>query len=148
MKVILLEDIPSIGAAGAVVEVTGGYGRNFLFPKGLAIPATPGNMKGLEKTRAEIAKKQNRLRGEAEMLAKKLEATPLTMSGHAGEDGRLHGSITSQDIADALAAKDLAVDKRKIHLDEPIRVIGSHTVKIKLAPGVEASLQVEVAPAS
>ena len=148
MKVILLEDVTSLGTAGSVAEVADGYGRNFLLPRGLALAATPGNMKNLEKTRAEIAKKQQRLHGEAQTLAKKLEATPVTLSARAGEEGRLHGSITTQDIADALAAKGIEIDKRKLHLDEPIKVLGSHTVKVRLSSQVEAALPVEVVAAA
>jgi len=144
MKIILLEELDNLGHAGAVVEATGGYARNFLFPKGLALPATPGNMKNLEKTRAEIAKKQNRLQSEAEALGKQLGATHLTMAARAGEEGRLHGSITSHDIAAALAAKGFEIERRKIHLEEAIKVLGAHTVKIKLNPKVEAAVTVEV----
>ncbi len=146
MKVILLEDVVNVGRAGTVAEVADGHGRNFLIPRKLALPATPGNMKNIEKTRTEIAKKQNRLKSEAQNLAKRLEASPLSLTAHAGEEGRLHGSITTQHIADALAEKGVEVDKRKIHLDEPIKVLGSHTVKVKLAPDVEANLIVEVVP--
>ncbi len=144
MKVILLEAINRVGEAGAVVEVAGGYGRNCLVPKGLAIPATAGNMKNLERTRAAIAKKQARLQTETQALAQRLESAPLVMSARAGEDGRLHGSITTPDIAEALAAQGTEVDRRKIHLEEPIRVVGSHTVKVKLSAEVEAALTVEV----
>lgn len=146
MKIILLEDVNNLGRAGAVVEVAAGYGRNFLVPRKLAIAATAGSMRNLEKTRGEIAKKQNRLLSEAQVLGKRLEATPLTMPAHVGEEGRLHGSITTHDIAEALAAQGIEVDRRKIHLEEPIKVIGSHTVKVRLAPEAEATLTVEVVP--
>jgi len=146
MKMILLEEVPSLGRAGAVVEVAGGYGRNFLIPGRLALPATPGNMKNLERMRAEIAKKQARFQTEASALAQRLESAPLVMPARAGEEGRLHGSITTHDIAEALAAQGVEVDRRKIHLEEPIKVIGSHPVKIKLNPEVEAALTVEVVP--
>jgi len=150
MKVILLEEVAGLGAAGAVVEVAGGYGRNFLFPRGLAIAATPGNLKNLERMRAEIARKRGRLRSETEALAERLEGTPLVLSARAGEDGRLHGSITPQHIADALQARGIEVDRRRIQLQEPIKVLGSHSARVKLSPETEAALTVEVvaAPAS
>lgn len=144
MKVILLEEMDNLGEAGEIVKVADGYGRNYLMPRGLAIPATPGNMKNLEKTRAEIAKKQSRVKAEAEKLAKDLEANPLQITARAGEEGRLHGSITTQDIAEALQARGTEVDRRKIHLEEPIKVLGSHQVKVRLGPDVEASLPLEV----
>ena len=144
MKIILLEELDKLGQAGAVVEAAGGYARNFLFPNGLALPATAGNMKNLEQTRAQIAKKQNRLQSEAEALAKQLGAVQLTMTARAGEEGRLHGSITSHDIAQALAAKGFEIDRRKLHLEEAIKVLGAHAVKIKLNPKVEATVTVEV----
>jgi large subunit ribosomal protein L9 len=146
MKVILLEEVANVGKAGAVVEVAGGFGRNFLIPRRLALSATRGNMKNLEQTRAEIAKKQSRLQKQAQALVKHLESSPLVVSAHAGEEGRLHGSVTTHDISQALAAKGIEIDRRKIHLEEPIRVLGSHTVKIRLSAEVEAALTVEVVP--
>ncbi|NIM04357.1 MAG: 50S ribosomal protein L9 [Armatimonadetes bacterium] len=144
MKVILLEEIAGLGEAGTVTEVAGGYGRNFLIPRGLALQATARNMKNLEHTRAEITKKQGRLQSEAQALAQRLESAPLKIPARAGEEGRLHGSITTHDIAEALAAQDIEVDRRKIHLEEPIKVLGSHSVKIKLSKEVEAALTLEV----
>jgi|WetSurMetagenome_2_1015567.scaffolds.fasta_scaffold223395_2 large subunit ribosomal protein L9 len=144
MKVILLEEVIGVGEAGAVVEVAGGYGRNFLLPRNLAISATGSNMKNISQTRAVIAKKQSRNLSEARALAEKLEALALQIPAKAGEEGRLHGTITAHDIAEALKAKGFEIDRRKIHLQEPVKVLGNHSVKIKLASEVEANLPLEV----
>jgi large subunit ribosomal protein L9 len=144
MKVILLEEVIGVGEAGAIVEVAGGYGRNFLLPRSLAIHATASNMKNIAQTRSVIAKKQSRILSEARALAEKLAALALQMPAKAGEEGRLHGTITAHDIAEALKAKGFEIDRRKIHLQEPIKVLGNHSVKIKLASEVEASLPLEV----
>jgi large subunit ribosomal protein L9 len=144
MKVILLEEVIGVGEAGAIVEVAGGYGRNFLLPRNLAIHATASNMKNIAQTRSVIAKKQTRIVSEARALAQKLEATALQIPAKAGEEGRLHGTITAHDIAEALKVHGFELDRRKIHLQEPIKVLGSHSVKIKLASEVEANLPLEV----
>ncbi len=145
MEVILRDDIKSLGKAGELVRVKPGYARNFLLPKGLAYEATEGNKKRIV---AETKARNVRLAAEkdaATAAAATLSAIALTFTRKAGEEGKLFGSITSQDIADALAAKGQEVDKRKVELDHPIKSLGDHTVAIRLHPEVHADVRVTVA---
>jgi large subunit ribosomal protein L9 len=146
MEVILREDVKSLGNAGDLVRVKPGYARNFLLPKGFAYQATPGNKKRIE---AEAKARNTRLAADkvdAEALATQLSAVAITLARKAGEGDRLFGSITAQDIADALAEAGHAVDKRKIDLESPVKSIGEHVVPIKLHPEVVAELHVTVVP--
>lgn len=146
MEVILREDVKSLGKAGQVVRVRPGYARNYLLPQGVAYPATPGNKKRIE---AEARVRAGRLaaeKGDAEILGATLGAVHLTFARKAGEGDRLFGSITSQDIADALAGLGHPVDKRKIELDQPLKNLGEHTVTIRLHPEVHADIKVTVTP--
>lgn len=144
MEVILREDVKSLGKAGELVKVKPGYARNFLLPKGLAYEATDGNRKRIQ---AESKAREARMAEErraAEAVATKLNAVSLTLSRKAGEGDRLFGSITAQDIADALAAQGQTVDKRKIELEHPIKTIGQHTVPVRLHHDVQAELRLTV----
>ena len=144
LELILREDIKSLGKAGDMVRVKPGYARNYLLPQGLAYEATEGNKKRiLAETKARGIKLAAE-KGEAEAQAAKLSAVALTLSRKAGEEGRLFGSITSQDLADALAAKGFPVDKRKIELEHPLKALGDHTVHIRLHPEVQAGIRVSV----
>jgi large subunit ribosomal protein L9 len=144
IEVILREDIKTLGRAGEMVRVKPGYARNYLLPQGLAYEATEGNKKRVAaESRVRTARSQAE-RADAEQLAITLGAVALTLSGKAGEEGKLFGSITSQDIADALAREGHPVDKRKIELEHPIKTTGSHTVRIRLHPEVYAELRVSV----
>ena len=146
MEVILREDVKSLGNAGDLVRVKPGYARNFLLPKGFAYQATPGNKKRIE---AEAKARNIRLAADkvdAEALATQLSAVAITLARKAGEGDRLFGSITAQDIADALADAGHAVDKRKIDLEAPVKSIGEHVVPIKLHPEVVADIHVTVVP--
>ncbi|MFL5402582.1 MAG: 50S ribosomal protein L9 [Gemmatimonadales bacterium] len=144
IEVILREDIQSLGQVGQLVRVKPGYARNYLLPQGLAYEATEGNKKRIAaETRVRAARNQAE-RGEAERLAATLGGVNLTLSGKAGEEGKLFGSITSQDVADALARQGHTVDRRRIELDHPIKTIGDHTVAIRLHPEVRAELRVSV----
>ena len=144
MEVILREDIKTLGKAGELVKVKPGYARNFLLPKGLAYEATEGNRKRiLAESKARAAKAAEEA-GEARTLAAKLNAVAITLTRKAGEGDRLFGSITAQDLADALAAQGHAVDKRRIELEHPIKTIGQHTVAIRLHPEVTAEIRVMV----
>ncbi len=145
MEVILRDDIKSLGKAGDLVRVKPGYARNFLLPKGLAYEATEGNKKRIV---AETKARNVRLAAEkdaARAVAAGLAAVSLTFTRKAGEEGKLFGSITSQDIADSLAAQGKAVDKRKIELTHPIKSLGEHTVIVRLHPEVHADVRVTVA---
>ena len=144
MDVILREDVQSLGKAGEMVRVKPGYGRNFLLPKGLAFEATEGNKKRIA---AEAKARETRLAGEkaaASALAAKLGAATVALKGKAGEEGKLFGSITAQDIADGLAAQGLEVDRRRIELEHPIKTLGFHSVAVRLHPEVHAEVKVNV----
>lgn len=145
MEVILRDDIKSLGKAGDLVRVKPGYARNFLLPKGLAYEATEGNKKRIV---AETKARNVRLAAEkdaAVAVAAGISAVLLTFTRKAGEEGKLFGSITSQDIADSLAAQGQTVDKRKVELTHPIKTVGEHTVTVRLHPEVHADVRVTVA---
>ena len=143
MKVILLSDVKGTGKKGQILEVSDGYARNMLIPKGYAKEATEGNVRNLEKQKAMAAEKKAEEKAAAQALAEKVNAASVTIKTKAGEGGRIFGSITSKDIADALADQQkLTVDKKKIQLDNPIKQTGELTVDIKLYPEVMAKLKV------
>lgn len=144
MKVILQQDMPSLGKVGDVVRVRDGYGRNFLIPRGIAALADERNTNRLEHQKRMAAAKAARLLAEAQELAKRLSATAVTIRAKVGEEGKLFGSVTNRDIADALAKEGLEIDRKHVELSEPIRVIGAHTVPVKLAKDVSASVKVYV----
>ncbi len=145
MIVILNRDVKGTGKAGDIVKVSDGYARNMLIPKGYAKEATEGNVRNLEKQKAIAAEKKAEEKAAAQALAEKINAASVTIKTKAGEGGRIFGSITSKDIADALAdQKKLTVDKKKIQLDNPIKQTGEMTVDIKLYPEVMAKLKVTV----
>jgi len=144
MKIILKENIEKLGTRGQVVEVAEGYARNYLLPRSLAIPADTGNMKRLEKIRGALAKKEATEKGAAELLAQQLAAASVTISRKAGENDQLFGSVTAADIAAALEAQGFNVDKRRIQLVEPIKVISENDVTVKLHHDVAATLKVSV----
>ena len=146
MELILREDVKSLGKAGELVRVKPGYARNFLLPRGLAYEATEGNKKRIAgETRARTARLASE-RAEAEATAARLGALALTLKGKAGEEGKLFGSITAQDIAAALEKSGHTVDRRRIELDHPIKTLGEHTVAIRLHPEVHADVQLTVVP--
>jgi large subunit ribosomal protein L9 len=146
IEVILREDVKSLGKAGEMVRVKPGYARNFLLPQGLAFEATEGNKKRIAaETRARSVRHQAE-RADAERAAATLGAVTLTLSGKAGDEGKLFGSITAQDIAEALAAQGHPVDRRRIELDHPIKALGQHTIHVRLHPEVHAEVRVSVVP--
>jgi large subunit ribosomal protein L9 len=135
MKVLLTETVDNLGSAGEVKKVADGYARNFLIPKGLAVAATEGALKQAELRRQDEARRQQRMKMEAESLAKTLSQVTLTFQAKAGEKDKLYGSITNADIAEALERETgQPIDKRKVELEEPIRELGSYYVPIKLLP--------------
>ncbi|MGE6577427.1 50S ribosomal protein L9 [Paenibacillus sp. SZ31] len=144
MKVIFIKDMKGQGKKGQVKEVSEGYAQNFLLPRGIARPATDGNMKTLDNQKAAEERIKQEEKAEAEALAKKLEAEVTELKAKSGEGGRLFGAITSKQIAEALSKKGLKVDKRKIELDEPIRTLGVTQVTVKIHPEVKATLKVQV----
>jgi len=145
MEVILREDIDKLGERGQLVKVAAGYARNFLLPKRLAVAATDSNRKIVEQERQAHLRKEAKLAGEAQDLAKLLAAVNITISRKAGENDQLFGSVTANDIADALAAQKFTVDRRRIQLDEPIRSLGEHKVPVRLHKEVVADVTVNVA---
>jgi large subunit ribosomal protein L9 len=147
IEVILREDIKTLGRAGEMVRVKPGYARNYLLPKGLAYEATEGNKKRVAaETRVRAVRNQAE-RSEAERAAATLNDVVLTLTGKAGEEGKLFGSVTSQDIADALAQQGHSVERRRIELEHPIKTTGTHSVTVRLHPEVHAQLRVSVVPA-
>lgn len=147
MEVILREDVPSLGKAGQIVKVKPGYARNFLFPRNLAYEATEGNKKRIAAEQAANAAKRNAERGDAEALAGRLGALTVLVKAKSGDEGKLFGSIGSNDIAAALEKMGHAVDKRRIDLEHPIKNVGEYTVPLKLHTDVVARLRVTVQPA-
>ena len=146
MEVILREDVQSLGKAGQLVKVKPGYARNFLLPRGLAFEATEGNKKRIDAEAKARATKASAEKAASEQLAAQLASTTLTLHGKAGDEGKLFGSITSQDIAAALAAQGFTVDKRKLELEHPIKTVGFHSVIVRLHADVHAEVKVNIVP--
>ena len=145
MEVILREDISNLGTRGQVVKVASGYARNFLIPKKLAVTATESNKKIVEQERQAHLRKEAKAVGEAQDLAKLMTGVSVTINQKAGENDQLFGSVTSKDVADALAAKGFTIDRRKIQLDEPIKSLGEFKVPVRLFKDVTAEVTVVVA---
>ncbi len=144
MEVILREDIEKLGTRGEVVKVAPGYARNFLLPKRLAVEATASNKKIVEQERQAHLRKEAKLVGEAEDLSKLLTGVSVTIAQKAGENDQLFGSVTSKDVADALAAQNFTIDRRKIQLEEPIKQLGEFKVPVRLHRDVTAEVTVLV----
>lgn len=136
MKVILLNDVESLGKIGDVVNVKDGFARNYLFPKQLAITETKESLKVLEARKKRRAQDIEKEKARFEELAKKISATSFTIAAAAGEEDKLFGSVTAEDIKDALAAEDIQIDKKDIHLKEPIKRLGVYQLEIKLHPEI------------
>ena len=145
MEVILREDIEKLGSRGAVVKVASGYARNFLLPKKLAVAATESNKKIVEQERQAHLRKEAKAKGEAEDLSKLLTGVSVTIRQKAGEYDQLFGSVTSIEVADALAAANFTIDRRKVQLDEPIKQLGEFKVPVRLHRDVVAEVTVVVA---
>lgn len=144
IEVILREDIKTLGKAGEMVRVKPGYARNYLLPHGLAFEATEGNKKRIAaETRARGVRSAAE-KTEAEKAASKLSAVSLTIAGKAGEEGKLFGSVTAQDIAEALGRQGHTVDRRRIELEHPIKSLGEHLVTVRVHPEVHAEVRVSV----
>ena len=144
MKVILLKDIEALGSAGEVVEVKNGYGRNFLIPRNEALVATAANMAQFESRRKQQETLAERDRRAAEALAKKLETESITAQVKVGEEDRLFGSVTAQNIAELLDEKGYEIDRRAIHLEDSIRELGVYNVEVRLHPEVAAAVKLWV----
>jgi large subunit ribosomal protein L9 len=144
MKVIFLQDVKGQGKKGEIKEVSEGYARNFLLPKGVVQLATEGAKKTLNQQAASVQKKKDNEKKEAQELAVRLNELKIVIKAKAGEGGRLFGAITSKQIAEALEQQGIVIDKRKIELDDPIRVLGVTKVAVKLYPDVKGTLSVQV----
>ena len=146
MKVILKSDVSKLGKAGSLVDVSDGHARNFLIPKGLAIEATPGKLNEWKNEQARLKAKDEKLRAEAQALQKTLQGKSVTVEGKAGENGKLFGSITAAQVAEALEAQHglKNFDKRNIKLDDTIKQPGNFPVSLKLYPGMQADMTLSV----
>ncbi|MFN7133495.1 MAG: 50S ribosomal protein L9 [Myxococcales bacterium] len=146
MKVILREDIPSVGRSGEIIEVREGFGRNYLIPRKLAVMASEKNVKQLEHEKKVIAARQAKLKAAAGEVAGQVGRASVKIARRVGEQDKLFGSVTALDIADELQKQGVRVDRRHIHLPEPIKTVGTHEVDIKLHAEVTAKVKVEVVP--
>jgi len=144
MEVILREHVDNLGRRGEVVKVADGYARNYLLPRKLALPVTEGNKKQIERERARLDAKEAEERSGAEALAARLAAIEITIARKVGETRALYGSVTTADIAEALAAKGVEIERRKVQLAEPIKQIGDVDVPVKLHRDVTATIKVHV----
>jgi large subunit ribosomal protein L9 len=144
MEVILKEDVAKLGSRGDVVKVAEGYGRNFLLPRKLAIEASKGNKAVIEQMKAASVRRSAKEKTQAEELAKQFDGVSVSFARKAGEHEQLFGSVTSGDIADALARKSFNIDRRKIQLHDPLKTVGEFTVPIKLHKDVTAHLKVVI----
>ena len=139
-----MENVKNLGDIGSVVNVANGYARNYLIPKNLAAEASTKNIKKLEHEKKIILERAKKVKSVAEKFASNVSGTTVIIEAQAGEEDKLFGSITSMDIAEALAKQGMEIDKRKIIIDEPIKRLGTYAVSVKLSPEVTASINVEV----
>ena len=144
MKVILLEDVSKVGRRGEVRDVSDGYARNFLIPKKLALGATAGNLKNLDHIKKQANAKADRAKSDAEGVRAQIEALAYEERRQASEEGKLFGSVTSQDLVDFLAKHGVKVERRRMQLDEPIKTLGETSVPVRLHADVIAQLRVSV----
>ena len=144
MKVILLDDVAKVGRRGEVRDVSDGYARNYLIPKKLALSASAGNLKNLDTIKRQQDAKAMRIRGDAESLRARVEALAYEERRQASEEGKLFGSVTSQDVAEFLEKQGVKIERRRIHLDEPIKTLGEHTVPVRIHSDDTAHLKVTV----
>lgn len=146
MEIILREDVPNVGTTGDIVKVKPGFARNYLLPRGLAVLADGRSRGLLEHQKRVMAEKRERDQRQASVLAERISAQRVVITARAGEEGKLFGSVTNQDIERALEALGFEIDRRRIRLDEPIKSLGDHEVLIRLMSGVDAKVTVRVEP--
>src|SRR5213592_3083630 len=144
VQVILRDDVPNLGKIGEVVRVKPGYARNFLLPRGLAVEASPKNLRTLEHHKRVIAAKADREHKSAEATASRLEGLKLVARARAGEDGRLFGSVTNMDLERMLAERGFQVERRRILLDEPLKHLGTYPVVVQVGRAVRVAIEVTV----
>ena len=146
MKVILIADVEKLGKSGEMKDVAEGYARNFLIPRKLAVPAAGGAYRAWQHDIASREEKRQREREEAEVSATRIASTTLTMGVKVGEGGKLYGSITAKDIADALSRRGIEIDRHKIDLPEPLKTLGTYKVAIKVYTGMSPEVTIVVEP--
>ena len=146
MKVILTTDVPKLGKSGEMKSVADGYATNFLIPQKLAVPAAGGAYRAWQHDIASREEKRQREREEAEIATNRISSTTLTMGVKVGEGGKLYGSITSKDIADALSRRGIEIDRHKIELEEPLKSLGTYKVAVKVYQGMTSEVTVVVEP--
>src|SRR5216110_3477030 len=144
MQVILREEVANLGTIGDVVKVKPGFARNYLLPRGLAIEASTRNLKELEHQKRVVADKRLREQKSAGAVADKLAAVTLVFTLRAGEEGKLFGSVTNQDVHRALEERGFTIERRRVLLDEPLKALGDHTVTIHVGPDTRATITVKV----
>ena len=144
MEVILRETVENLGRRGEIVKVADGYARNYLLPRKLALPATAGNKRHVERERKIVEARESEEKGQAEAIAGRLSSVDITIARRVGETDALYGSVTSADIADYLKTKGFEIDRRKLILPEPIKALGTHDVPLKLHREVTVPLKVNV----
>ncbi len=144
LQIILTSDVDSLGRAGELVRVKSGYGRNFLLPRGLALPATKRNIAQLEHHRRDIAAQQAKVRTQHESVAAKLSSAVVSIPRKVGKGDKMFGSVSTRDIAEALSAQNVAIDRKLIKLPEPIKTVGTHEVQIRFSADVSVGIKVEV----
>ena len=148
IRVVLKEDVDHLGAGGDVVQVRPGYARNYLIPRGMAMPATSGNLARVEELKKAAESRAAQLLEEAKQLKVKLEATSVKLERSVGDEAKMYGSVTTRDIEEAYKALGLVIDRKKINLRDPIKGLGLTEVPVKLHADVEATLRVEVVKAA
>ncbi len=144
MKVVLIQEVPHLGRPGDQVDVARGYARNYLIPRKLAVEATSSTLRALEQLKGQARQREERLKQEAEALAERIRGLTVTIARPAGEQDRLFGSVTSSDIADALAQQGITLDRKKIALEGPIKALGTYAVPVRLYRETVADIQVHV----
>ena len=146
MKVILTQDVSPLGKSGDMKDVADGYASNFLIPRKLAVPAAGGAYRAWQHDIASREEKRKREREEAEIAAQRISSTTLTLGVKVGEGGKLYGSITAKDIADALGRRGIVIDRHKVDLSEPLKTLGTYKVAIRVFPGLTPEVTVAVEP--
>jgi large subunit ribosomal protein L9 len=144
LQMILTKDVDNLGRAGELIRVKPGYGRNYLIPRGLALLATKANLAQLEHHRREIAAQQAKIKAGFEALAAQLKSAVVSIPRKVGAEDKMFGSVSSKDIAEALVAQKLEVDRKTIKLDEPIKQIGEHDVEVRFSPEVSVTIKVQI----
>jgi large subunit ribosomal protein L9 len=144
MEVILRETIDNLGRAGQIVKVAAGYARNYLLPRKLAYPATPGNLKVIEFERQSLLRKETKQKEDAEKLKTMLDPVAIVIRRKVGEQNALYGSVTNSDVADELEKKGFQIEKRKIHMEDHIKALGEYSIPIRLFKDVTANVKLKV----